>query len=60
MQRKKRPLNPLVAMVLFIIMVSLGFVFLVLAFIGIIANPWGVLSGLLLGSILYYVRGWNE
>lgn len=60
MQRQKKPLNPAAAMALVLIMVSLGIVFLVLDFIGIIANPWGVLSGLLLGSILYYVRGWKE
>lgn len=60
MQRRKKPLNPVTAMVLFTVVVFLGLVFLVLAFIGIIANSWGVLSGLLLGSILYYVRGWKE
>lgn len=54
MQRKNKPLNPLAAMVLFIGLVLLGIVFLLFAFIGIIANPWGVLSGVLLGSILYY------
>lgn len=60
MQRRNKPINPLAAMVLFFMMILLGLVFLVLAFIGIIANPWGVLSGLLLGSILYYVREWKE
>lgn len=56
MQRRKKPLNPLAAMVLFFVLVLVGLAFLVIAFIGIIANPWGVLSGLLLGSILYYVH----
>lgn len=56
MQRRKKPLNPLAAMVLFFVLVVLGVLFLVLAFIGIIANPWGVLSGVLLGSVLYYVH----
>ena len=56
MQRRKKPLNPLTSLVLLFILVLLGVVFLLFAFIGFIANPWGVLSGLLLGSILYYVH----
>lgn len=56
MQRGKEPLNPFASLVLLIVLVILGVLFLALAFIGFIANPWGVLFGILLGSILYYVR----
>lgn len=56
MQRKRKPLNPLASLVLLIGLVLLGAMFLLFALIGIIADPWGVLSGLLLGSVLYYVH----
>lgn len=56
MQRKRKPLNPLASLVLLIGLVLLGIVFLLFALIGIIADPWGVLFGLLLGSVLYYVH----
>lgn len=56
MQRRKKPLNPVAAIVLLLVLVLVGIAFLVIALIGIIANPWGVLSGVLLGSILYYVH----
>ena len=56
MQRQKKPLNPLASLVLLIGLVLLGVVFLLFAFIGFIANPWGVLSGVILGSVLYYVH----
>lgn len=59
MQRRKKPLNPVAALVLLIVLVLVGVMFLVLAFIGILANPWGVLSGVLLGSVLYYVHYQN-
>lgn len=56
MQRRNKPLNPVAAMILLLVLVLVGIVLLLLAFIGIMANPWGVLSGILLGSILYYVH----
>lgn len=56
MQRRKKPLNPLASLVLLIGLVLLGLAFILLDFIGILADPWGVLSGILLGSILYYVH----
>jgi len=56
MQRRKKPLNPVASMILLLVLVLVGIMFLVLAFIGIMANPWGVLSGVLLGSVLYYVH----
>lgn len=56
MQRRKKPLNPVASLLLLIVLVLVGIMFLVLAFIGIMANPWGVLSGVLLGSVLYYVH----
>jgi len=56
MQRRKKPINPVTAVVLLLVLVLVGVMFLVLAFIGIMANPWGVLSGMLLGSVLYYVH----
>lgn len=60
MQRKQKPLSPLASVVLITGAAVLGFMFLLVAFIGIVANPWGVLSGILLGSVLYYIRGWKE
>jgi len=56
MQRRNKPLNPVAALVLLLVLVLVGIMFLELAFIGIMANPWGVLSGVLLGSVLYYVH----
>lgn len=56
MQRGKKPLNPFASLILLIVLVILGVLFLALAFIGFIANPWGVLAGILFGTILYYVR----
>jgi len=56
MQRRNKPLNPVASMILLLVLVLVGIAFLVLAFIGIMANPWGVLSGVLLGSVLYYVH----
>ena len=56
MQRRKKPLNPIAALVLLVVLVLLGVAFLLLALIGIIADPWGVLWGLLIGSALYYVH----
>ena len=47
------------ALVLLLVLVLVGIMFLVLAFIGIMANPWDVLSGVLLGSVLYYVHYQN-
>lgn len=56
MQRKKKPLNPLAELVLFIVLVLLGIFLLLSAFIGFIANPWGIMWGVLIGSALYYVH----
>ena len=56
MQRKRKPLNPVAALVMLVGLVLLGVILLLMALIGLIADPWGVLSGLLLGSILYYVH----
>lgn len=56
MQRRKKPLNPLASLVLLVVLVLLGVTFLLLAFIGLIADPWGIMWGLLLGSALYYVH----
>lgn len=56
MQRRNKPLNPFASLVLLIGLVLLGVVLLLLAFIGFIADPWGVMWGLLLGSALYYVH----
>lgn len=56
MQRKKKPLNPLVELVLLIVLVLLGIFLLLSAFIGFIANPWGIMWGVLIGSALYYVH----
>ena len=56
MQRKRKPLNPVAALVLLVVLVLLGAMFLLIALIGIIADPWGVLWVLLIGSALYYVH----
>lgn len=56
MQRRKKPLNPLASLVLLVVLVLLGVTFLVIALIGSIADPWGIMWGLLLGSALYYVH----
>lgn len=56
MQRRKKPLNPIASLVLLVVLVLLGAMFLLLALIGIISNPWGVMWGLLIGSALYYVH----